>query len=630
MSKLLSRMLGWGLLAGFALAPGWRGMGFYWDWGLPYYAEDFQHLFTPFRYAWHEYQFGQPMSYHTDLFFRWAAQWLGYLPFTAERIVYGLHVGVLVLIAVCTSGILRKLGARPLLSWLLAAVTMVSPALTYKVAAGHIYYLIAFACWLGMLWLVTTWPTLRLQSALALGVLGGLATIQSQFLLFVPVTLLALVVTGRVQKPRWLWVSLAVGLLLNLPWMIGFLNGTVGAVAVNGRSLSQSFDALGTTSLGEIFQMTYSQATTLGMLMSPLFRGLAMLVSVLALFQLFQKSRAGAAMGRMVLAVVGVLIVLPMLWVGLPGGNLLRGLLREVGHLAPLIWFGVVCALATPRGKLATAVTCVAVVLFGIVGLRTFRRSLPVLSYADLRTGTQEIREQVSPEQRVLSFPLYEQRSYLGAQIAPAPLQPLANSGWDMGTKLLAPAWVSLLPSDALVGPTLLTSRAGAIWMQERGIDVLTDYSRTFGTSVQRYYPTTDGSELRYTPGLLAGIAANIPGSTLSANGMVLTLPKQEKVLGARSVVKRSPVEYQVEVETPGTVTFLSTYHPGWVLKQVDGSASERVETTWGNAWAAPRPGTYLLTFTPARTQTFFWNLAGLTLLLALGGTLTAFVRRRT
>ena len=252
------------LLFVLALLVSIFSLGNYWDWMFPYFRSGLNNIFSE-RYAWIPANLGSPLGYSSVFYFGWFLLLIKSILFFASNEVLQLIIVGSVLIA---SGVLAyRLLDRPeknkLQLLLLSAVVVFNPAIFYKLFAGHVAYLYSYAILISLITFLLYGMRRKPLHYIMLGLFLGFVGFQVQFFVFTAIILcLYFLFAGRQYfKLGYLWLTLIVALLINLPWLSNFLAGANAVSTVSQGAGRAAFSGAMFANPQRILSLTFSSAT---------------------------------------------------------------------------------------------------------------------------------------------------------------------------------------------------------------------------------------------------------------------------------------------------------------------------------------------------------------------------------
>ena len=413
-----------------------RGVGQYWDWTFPFYADQIGTFFSRAAESWTRDAGGSPLGYSSDYFARFGISLFRFLQ--PELLIYLLLVG---LFAAGAYGV-YKIASNHMRGWLaflFGLVAFINPTIFYKFTAGHIDYLISY----DLLIFLTYFLFYRFRPDFRSGVVVGLtlALIGTQIQFFaIGAALVALYFILRPEQWRWKLLAplLALPLLINMVWLSNFMFGGADLASVGGEAAKSSFKGASSANYANIFSFSFSKATLISRFYNPFELLVYGLLFVLMLVVIVRAKR------KQVEDVVLLSFLLLMLFMAtglfqiLPLGPLttLYPMFREVGHFAPVIVLAMILLMSRLMPKGATKWLCFVWLLLVIgISFVKFQTSAQSVNFATVRNQFAEFtnfaKTHDNANYRVLSYPFFDQ--YALSSVSPKfqDKLPLKNSGHD-------------------------------------------------------------------------------------------------------------------------------------------------------------------------------------------------------
>ena len=432
----------WFVIALFAvifaalLVQAFAGVGQYWDWTFPFYAEQIGTFFSRASESWTRDAGGSPLGYSSDFFARFGISLFGFLQ--PELLIFLLLVGLF------TAGAygVYKIASNHVQAWLaflFGLVAFINPTIFYKFTAGHIDYLISYDLLIFLAYFLFYRFKPDFRSSVVVGLTLALIGTQIQFFAIGA----ALIILYFILRPeQWRWKLLApflvLPLLINMVWLSNFIFGGADLASVGGEAAKSSFKGASSANYANIFSFSFSKATLISRFYNPFELLLYGLIFVLMLIVIVRAKRKQVED----VVLLGFLLVMLFMATGLfqilPLGPLttLYPMFREVGHFAPVIVLAMILLMSRlmPRG--ATRWLCFAwlLVVIGISFVK-FQTSAQSVNFAAVRSQFAEFtnfsKTHDNDNYRVLSYPFFDQ--YALSSVSPKfqDKLPLKNSGHD-------------------------------------------------------------------------------------------------------------------------------------------------------------------------------------------------------
>lgn len=391
------------------------GAGQYWDWSFPIFQEDIGNYFSYKASSWKDTGFGMPLGYSSDLAFRFAVSSLGFV--SPELLRFLITVLLLVIPAYFIYLLTRRYQGF-VLSFIIGIASVVNPAIFYKLLAGHLNYLVAYAAFVCLVYFLFRHFKNRAPDYVIIGILVGITGTQLQFFVFSSVFVGMFLFTHLHRSIPWskLITSVAIITLLHLHWLISFFVSQ-NIITVSSTAKAGSFSRSVELGFLDILRSTFAKATLIEKFYSHqiLYVFLIMYV-ILAFVWVRHLSRYPQDLCvRLSLVVFTGLSLTAGFLFNLPFVSNIAPIFRETGHLAPLIILFTLLALVptTLKGKIVVLLSFV-IFTYSIGSGYVFYTSLPVVNNEEVRSDMlpykrfAEDNAQKQPGSRVLIYPYFK------------------------------------------------------------------------------------------------------------------------------------------------------------------------------------------------------------------------------
>jgi len=521
---LIFLVLFWGIRA---------GVGQYWDWSFPYFHDQIHNLFANQDSSWIQSKSGSPLGYSSDYFFRFFVGLFVFL--RPETLHYLLLIG---LFAATAFGV--YLLARPYtnrwLAFLLGLAACINPAIFYKYTAGHFDYFLSLPLFIFMVRYLLRDFRKTLRSAMLVGIFMGFIGAQIQFFIIAGIFLLLFLIWNR-DKVALKYVPIMFGLpvLINLVWLINFIDGGANAVQTGAAAAKVSFKASSASSFLSIFTFNFSQATLLSRFYAfyeLLWNGVLFVFLLWLLGSGKRKERFDVMLliflTLMIFLATGmyqVIAVWPL--------SVIYPMLREVGHFAPVIVLVALLLIARllQQTKWRWALLLLLIGSIFIVGVK-FQYYSQGYSFATARQQFAPFKQLVdhdSSTYRILSYPFFDKYVLKTTSADPTGQFPLKNSGHDSFAAFASHAF---LEND--IAPYQFQSSVQNQLLQTYNVDVLRpynvkyifDFSSFYSSDYDFYVPAAtyndDLSLIKNDPHFFDKLLAHNPGRLKKVSDHVL------------------------------------------------------------------------------------------------------------
>lgn len=473
-------------------------------------------------------------------------------------------------------------------SALLALVTVLNPAIFYKLLAGHFYYLLGYASFVGLLLLLRSRLKEPLTFGIALGLLVALAGSQIQFFVFSLLTILVWMALNRKAYPLYSYIAAAfIALIIHGYWLIGFITGTNSVAALSAWAAQNSFESLSNASFVKVMTLSFSGGTFIsnfyrGVLLLP---GLLLVAALPFLAAFTKKISRTAAFYMIMFAIMAFISTGAFQLVQLPGVSLLYPMLREVGHAAPVMVLFLVLAVSEldwPEPLAANVGLVGFLAVFMGLNVFIYWRYVPRIDFAQARNEFAQFYDFNSTDtsaSRLLTYPFFNQYSFTSQPQTVIAGTPMSNSGWDSFTIFSGKEYIdNAVPADPAsfqgsIQYRFLQSFDTSI-LKEYNVKFIYDYSKIYRSNFASFskpevYGGNPGVINNY-PDFTARILAKNPATKEVAPGVIELGDSLPRLYSDNTTFTRlSSDEYRLTItgiKGPQQLIFLNSYHPGWKL----------------------------------------------------------------
>lgn len=413
-----------------------KGVGQYWDWTFPFYADEIGTFFSRASESWTRDAGGSPLGYSSDYFARFGISLFRFLQ--PELLLYLLLVGLFTAGAYGVYKIASN-HVRGWLAFLFGLAAFINPTIFYKFTAGHIDYIISYDLLIFLAYFLFYRFKPDIRSGIVVGLTLALIGTQIQFFA-IGAALTVLYFAVRPEQWRWkLLVPLfALPLLINLVWLSNFMFGGADLASVGGEAAKSSFKGASSANYANIFSFSFSKATLISRFYNPFELLVYGLLFVLMLAVIVRAKRKQVED----VVLLGFLLLMLFMATGLfqilPLGPLttLYPMFREVGHFAPVIVLLMILLMSRLMPKGVTKWLCFVWLLLVIgISFVKFQTNTQSVNFATVRNQFAEFtnfsKTHDNGNYRVLSYPFFDQ--YALSSVSPKfqDKLPLKNSGHD-------------------------------------------------------------------------------------------------------------------------------------------------------------------------------------------------------
>ena len=516
------------------LGRAWNGIGQYWDWTFPYYADQIGNYFTRSAQAWTEAASGSPLGYSSDYFLRFVVSLFGWV--RPELLLF-----VLVL-AIFTAGgygvyLIARQHTKTVVAFLLGLAAFINPTIFYKFTAGHVDYLVSYVLLIYLVYFLLYHFRPTIRSAVVVGFFLAIIGIQIQFFIIASV-LIVLYFFFRPDQWRWRFLLplLMLPLLINLVWLSNFAFGGADISSISSEATKASFKGTSDSDYLNIFSFSFSKATLISRFYSIYELLLYGLIFVLMVVSLVRSKRKQAEDVWLLTFLLCMLFLATGLFQLINLGPLttLYPMFREVGHFAPIITLMLLILLARlmPRGLLKGFLVAWLVIVI-VVSFVKYQTNTQTLNFGAARQLFSEFKKfgdaHPSQDERVLSYPFFDQYAFTGFPIRFQDNLPLQNSGHDSFAAYSSQQFIknNIKPQD-------FKSSLQYRLLQTMDVDVLKpyniryvyDFSGFYESYYERYVPpsTYDGdvSWIKNDPDFLNQLLQSNPGKLKRVSDHIL------------------------------------------------------------------------------------------------------------
>lgn len=378
----------------------------------------------------------------------------------------------------------------------------------------------------------------NLRSAVIVGMFMAFIGAQIQFFIFAGIFLALFLLWNR-DKVNWKYFPIMFGIpaLINLVWLMNFLDGGASATQTGAVAAQVSFSASSESSFLNIFTFNFSQATLLSKFYEfyELLWNAALFVFMFWLLAHGRKKQQFDTLLLIFLAIMFFLATGMYQLINLGPLTAFYPMLREVGHFAPVI---VLTALLLTARLLHTTrwrwvLTLVLVGSLVIVGVK-FQYYSQGYSFTTARQNFspfKQIADSDTSTYRVLAYPFFNKYVTSWGPQTPNGVFPLQNAGNDSFSVYATQAFLS---ND--IAPYQFQSSVQNQLLQTYNIDVLRpynvkyifDFSKFYQSDYNFYVPSStydnNMSLIKNDPDFLDKLMQHNPGQLKRINADVVEI----------------------------------------------------------------------------------------------------------
>lgn len=573
------------LLIGYVLVA-WGGIGNNWDGTFPYFSRHFSTFPKLELSAWQYAGLGAPLGYASSTPFPLLTYLISRLTVTPELTQIVIHLLFFISIYLAGRLIISKLfPAQRLIAVLVSLLFIFNPAIFYKFLAGHWGYIFSYSAYLWLVSLLLSTKVFSTRTVVGLMLLAWLTTVQIQFFIFTPLTLLIwLFLNYTRDRLKIILSAFGAMLLLNCYWLLPILFGANSVDSLRSNAAVNSFTDLGRTNFLRIFTLWFSPATFIDKFFGAPSALFGILFFTLVIWGVFKRTYTERKIVLYFLIGLFSFVILTSGYyasIPIPVISYFYPMLREAGHAAPLL---VVFLLLAIVGLWATRRTLVTILLFSYLALSypLFLRGLPKVSFSDARASLQsyeDFLQQKEDSSRVLVYPFFNQYSLIDQPVRVINNTPLSNSGWDSFSIFSGSGYIqnSVSPidfQDSLQRKFL--ERYDLELLRQKNVGYILDLSSVYASNFDKFSdPAVYGNDVS-----LIHTDKDFIAKVVKANpdGLAQVSPNIYRVVGAESritgptltFVKESETLYRVDVTirdyTKFSLNFLESFHYGWKI----------------------------------------------------------------
>lgn len=576
------------LFISILLTPLLPGVGQNWDWTFPLFTEQTNYYLTRHLTAWNSVDLGFPLSYSPHLYASVLVVLFGSLPITPEASQWTMIVLVLSSIAYLSTLIVGRYSKS--LALLAGIAITVNSAVFYKLLAGHIYYLIGFTVFLGLIYYLLQHYKPSLNSALVVGMLWAISGVQIQFLVF---SFLVLVVYFSVYREKFRFRDLAIMvfivLLLHLYWLVLFITSATDFQSVSITAKADAFGGLIRSSWKGVLGLAFSPATFIRNFYPTITLAFFSILWIMATVRVLRGDNDRSKYFFSVLLLLFVVIALGTFHsLPIPILAKLFPMLREVGHAAPIVVaLLIILASSSRKGQQLHRTVAVYLVLFIAVSAPVYYKYIPRVDFGGARHDFQQFHnfsKEDTTTYRVLTYPFFNQYSYRNNPTLYRGNTPMSNSGWDSFIIFSGKEYIENGVSPRLFTESLQRQFLRSLDVKilaEKNIRYIYDLSNIYESAYDRFVaPEVYENNLaliKNDPNFSQKIIDKNPGEVrLVAPNILEIINFSPRISGdGVSFKKINETRYEIRIDSDQPTTslrFLSSFHPSWKIYESDGS----------------------------------------------------------
>ncbi len=572
------------------------GAGNYWDGIFPYWGEQIPTWVASLLSSWNQTGLGSPIAYTTGSLVTILYLPLYYLFRTPELILFITVASLLFGAAYGVFLLVRRV--NPLLPFwaaaLLGILSVVNPAIFYKLLAGHLYYLVGYFGFIYLLLSLFSQITWTKRSTVLLGLLLALTASQIQFFVF---SIIAVITWWALHRRfvhyKYLLGAFGLALVIHSYWISGFIFGIHNISGLSQWASQNSFGGLSGALYQNIVRLNFSDGTFINRFFSgPLSLAGLTLVALLPLLLSGTRRVSKTTLYFLILFVIFVFLSTGVFHqYNIPIIGILFPMLREVGHVAPLVVLSLVLAIGSigvPQPRMLRALFSGLLGVIITINLVVYWQYIPRVNFDQARAefnAFYEVNKLDSSTHRLLSYPFFNQYRFINQDQTVKMGTPMSNSGWDSFTIFSGKEYVdNAIQADPNIFQESIQYRFITSYdtdvLRPYNVKYIYDYSKIYESYIEDFSAKSvyggDNSVVQNDPDFIKNILNRNTNAVEVSPGVVQlkdVLPRV--VVSSGTFTKVTPTEYRVTLpgSSSSSIEFLTSFHPGWKLvKERDAS----------------------------------------------------------
>lgn len=586
-------------------------LGYYWDWLFPLYSTGFFEFLNNQLYSWSSQQnLGAPIMFVSSYYYNVAISLFGFTGLPTNWVL-----GMILIIFFLLSFMLLR---RATDSYLLSLACLVSPALFYKLQAGHFYYFISMVIFIGLVnWLLFKFKK-SIFSYVVLGLVLAFVGAQIQFFIFAAIFLTIYFLFNKKQfEIKYLPILFLLPVLINLPWLSNLFSGVINIGAASSQASEMAFSGTVFASLPRIFFMAFSNATNIQYVYDKWsliyfgFFSLSLMVTIGFYYYLRLKNKLPDVLERsnQINILTLSLIIFILLGTGfyqkipIPIVQNLYPTLRESGHFAPIIILFEILVLAKiwpillekirqsqkriDYFRLVAASLSIYLIGFVCINLFYWLTYLPKFDYNFAKQEFlpfQNFNKEDTSTYRVLTYPFWNQYGFQNTPDIEKNGKLLNNSGWDSFMAFSGKEFINNYhPGGQSITNSLqfnLLTKNDISLLEEKNVKYLYDFQGIYKSNFEHY---TTSESYNNDVSLIKNDHEFIPNLLLANRGLEKiseniyrlnnTKPRifvdQEQGRPELFFQRVNPTKYKIYVKgvrDGAKINFLENYDQNWRL----------------------------------------------------------------
>ncbi len=520
-----------------------NGVGQYWDWSFPFFKDQVPNFFLHSSSSWIPQNFGMPMMYSSDIFFRFLIYLLSFLKFHPETLLFIVNI---LIFSVGSFGVylISKRKTSFTLAIILGIASFVNPAIFYKFIAGHINYLVSYVIFIYIVYYLFFYYKNTIRDSIILGLLFAFVGVQLQFFVITSIFFLIYVSLNREKFSfRNLLLVGSMVVLINSFWLFNYLFSINSISETIHSGISKGFASISEASYLNIFSLSFAKATFITAYFTKFQLFLSSLFFMFPLIYLFIYKKRNKDLINILLFLI-ILIYLatgdsrsiPITTIS----NVMGSLFREVGHFAPIIFLMALLSICFTISKkyILNFIFGVYLVFFCLMIGIIYTKSYSLVNFESIREKFEpfhEVNKSDTSTYRILNYPFWGQYGIKDiTQRTTSDGLLLNNTGWDSFSLFSGKENVSnpSTPEGSLQYDLLKTYDITNF--KKYNIKYIYDFSSTYESFMDKYISSSmydnDISIIKNDSNFLSKLIAENPGALEKVN---------DKILRVKDVVPR-------------------------------------------------------------------------------------------
>jgi hypothetical protein len=559
-----------------------KGIGNYWDWNFPYFAEHIQNFFLNKSFAWTDIGLGSPLGYSSDYFLR---LFLSIFKINPEILLFSF---LLIIFSVGSYFVylLCKNKTNQPISFLLGLLAFLNPAIFYKILAGHLNYIFSYFMFIILIYFAIKIYDNSLKNTVVLGLLFAFVGSQIQFFIFSIIFLILFAIIKKKINIRNFSLIIIITLLLNLFWLSNFVFGVLDLQETSNIASGGSFKDSMSSSVLNILNFNFSKASLISRIYPSTFLNYFSLIFILVPLSLLINKK-----NKNLLVYASSLIIYFFLGAGylnylnIKPINIFLPIFREVAHLAPLIILFslfIISAFKFKNKKIKILFT-IYLIIFLLLNISIYSNNLPEMDFGSARDKFSEFNDfKEDSINRVMAYPFFSHYSFIDSETK---LDKngfmLSNSGSDRFVEYSKNGFINnrVFSSEfnKSVQYNFLTEKEYSLdYLRKFNIKYIYDLSGIYESNIEKYITSStygnDISIIKNDPSFIDRIYDSNNFSEISKiSENILSIKNSPPRVSSEGIkfIKINPSKYKIhfeKIEKKQNINFLESYHKDWKL----------------------------------------------------------------